>query len=223
VAPFDNVKVRKAIARAIDDQKLLQSIWGEYGTLIGSFVPPTDPWYVDLTNVDPYDPESATALLKEAGFATGFTFTLDTPDYDPHPIVAEFIKSELAKVGITVNINIITANEWYTKVYQAHDFQATLQEHVNHRDIVFYGNPDFYWGYNNPKVIELIKQSEAAASVEEQTAKLIEANKLIAEDAASDWLYLYPQIVVSSTSVTGYPVNGLNSQFFAYDIQKSAQ
>jgi peptide/nickel transport system substrate-binding protein len=223
VAPFDNVKVRKAIARAIDDKKLLQSIWGEYGTLIGSFVPPTDPWYVDLTNVDPYDPESAKALLKEAGLATGFTFTLDTPDYDPHPIVAEFIKSELAKVGITVNINIITANEWYTKVYKAHDFEATLQEHVNHRDIVFYGNPDFYWGYNNPKVIELIKQAEAAATVDEQTAKLTEANKLIAEDAASDWLYLYPQIVVSSTSVTGYPVNGLNSQFFAYDIQKSAQ
>ncbi|WP_375449849.1 ABC transporter substrate-binding protein [uncultured Devosia sp.] len=222
VAPFDNVKVRKAIARAIDDKKLLESIWGEYGTLIGSFVPPTDPWYVDLTAVDAYDPESAKALLAEAGYADGFTFTLDTPDYDPHPIVAEFIKSELAKVGITVEINIITANEWYTKVYQSLDFAATLQEHVNHRDIVFYGNPDFYWGYNNPKVIELIKQAEASATVEDQTANLVEANTLIAEDAASDWLYLYPQIVVSAASVTGYPVNGLNSQFFAYDIEKTA-
>ncbi|MHA6691964.1 ABC transporter substrate-binding protein [Devosia sp. A449] len=222
VAPFDNVKVRKAVARAIDNQKLLQSIWGDYGTLIGSFVPPTDPWYVDLTGVDPYDPESAKALLAEAGYADGFTFKLDTPDYDPHPIVAEFIKSELAKVGITVEINIITANEWYTKVYQAHDFDATLQEHVNHRDIVFYGNPDFYWGYNNPAVIELIKQAEASAAVDEQTAKLTEANTLIAEDAASDWLYLYPQIVVSAASVTGYPVNGLNSQFFAYNIEKAA-
>jgi peptide/nickel transport system substrate-binding protein len=221
VAPFDNVKVRKAIARAIDDKKLLQSIWGEYGTLIGSFVPPTDPWYTDLTAVDAYDPESAKALLTEAGYPDGFTFKLDTPDYDPHPIVAEFIKSELAKVGVTVEINIITANEWYTKVYQSLDFAATLQEHVNHRDIVFYGNPDFYWGYNNPKVIELIKQSEASATVDEQTAKLLEANTLIAEDAASDWLYLYPQIVVSASSVTGYPVNGLNSQFFAYDIQKA--
>ena len=162
VAPFDNVQVRKAVARAIDDQKLLSSIWGDYGTLIGSMVPPTDPWYVDLTGVDAYDPESAKALLAEAGFPDGFTFTLDTPDYDPHPIVAEFIKSELAKIGVTVNINIITANEWYTKVYQAHDFEATLQEHVNHRDIVFYGNPDFYWGYNNPEVVELIKSSEAS-------------------------------------------------------------
>jgi len=223
VAPFDNVKVRKAVARAIDDQKLLQSIWGDYGSLIGSFVPPTDPWYVDLTAVDAYDPESAKALLAEAGFADGFSFTLDTPDYDPHPVVAEFIKSELAKVGITVDIRIITANEWYTKVYQAQDFQATLQEHVNHRDIVFYGNPDFYWGYDNPAVTELIKQSEAAASIDEQTEKLTEANKLIAEDAASDWLYLYPQIVVSASNVTGYPINGLNSQFYAANIQKAAQ
>src|SRR5690606_14824281 len=85
VAPFDNVKVRKALARAIDDQKLLKAVWGDYGTLIGSFVPPTDPWYVDLTKVDAYDPESAKELLKEAGYPDGFTFTIDTPNYDPHP------------------------------------------------------------------------------------------------------------------------------------------
>ena len=69
--------------------------------------------------------------------------------------------------------------------------------------------------------MKLIADAEAAASVDEQTAKLTEANKLIAEDAASNWLYLYPQIVVSAANVTGYPVNGLNSQFFAYDIKKS--
>lgn len=223
VEPFSNVKVRKAIARAIDKKKLLDSIWGGYGSLIGSFVPPTDPWYVDLTGVDPYDVDSAKALLAEAGHAEGFTFTLDTPNYDPHPIVAQFIKSELAKVGITVNINVITANEWYTKVYKAHDFQATLQEHVNHRDIVFYGNPDFYWGYNNPKVVDLIKSAETSGTVDEQTARLTEANQAIAEDAASSWLYLYPQIVISKASVSGYPVNGLNSQFFAYGIKKSAE
>lgn len=222
VEPFSNVKVRKAIARAVDKKKLLDSIWGGYGSLIGSFVPPTDPWYVDLTGVDPYDPASAKALLAEAGHADGFTFTLDTPNYDPHPIVAQFLKSELAKVGITVNINVITANEWYTKVYKAHDFQATLQEHVNHRDIVFYGNPDFYWGYNNPKVVDLIASAETSTTVDEQTAKLTDANKLIAEDAASSWLYLYPQIVISKANVSGYPVNGLNSQFFAYGIKKSA-
>ncbi|MCM5556353.1 ABC transporter substrate-binding protein [Pleomorphomonas sp. JP5] len=221
VAPFDNVKVRKALARAVDDKKLLEAVWGEYGTLIGSFVPPTDPWYVDLTQVDAYDPESAKALLAEAGYPDGFTFTIDTPNYDPHPLAAQFLQGELAKIGVKVNINVITANEWYTKIYKAHDFQATLQEHVNHRDIVFYGNPDFYWGYNNPKVVDLIKASEEAKTVDEQTEKLKEANVQIAEDAASNWLYLYPQIVVSKKSVSGYPLNGLNSQFFAYGIKKA--
>ncbi|CAI9399291.1 HTH-type transcriptional regulator SgrR [Pleomorphomonas sp. T1.2MG-36] len=221
VAPFDNVKVRKALARAVDDKKLLEAVWGEYGSLIGSFVPPTDPWYVDLTKVDAYDPEGAKALLAEAGYPDGFTFTIDTPNYDPHPLAAQFLQGELAKIGVKVNINVITANEWYTKIYKAHDFQATLQEHVNHRDIVFYGNPDFYWGYNNPKVVDLIKASEEAKTVDEQTEKLKEANIQIAEDAASNWLYLYPQIVVSKKSVSGYPLNGLNSQFFAYGIKKA--
>lgn len=221
VAPFDNIQVRKALARATDKARLLNSIWGDYGTLIGSFVPPTDPWYVDLTGVDAYDVEGAKALLAEAGYPDGFEFTLDTPDYDPHPIVAQFLQTEYAKIGVTVNINVITANEWYTKVYQSHDFQATLQEHVNHRDIVFYGNPDFYWGYNNPDVVKLVADAEAAGSEDEQTDKLRQANELIAEDAASNWLYLYPQIVVSAANVSGYPVNGLNSQFYAYDIEKS--
>lgn len=221
VAPFDNVKVRKALARAIDKQKLLEAIWGDRGMVLGSFVPPTDAWYEDLTGVDAYDPESAKALLAEAGLPDGFTFTLETPNYDPHPITAEFIRAELAKIGVTVNINIITANEWYTKVYQARDFQATLQEHVNHRDIVFYGNPDFYWGYDNPAVTTLINEAEAAATEDDQTAKLREANRIIAEDAASNWFFLYPQIVVSQANVTGYPVNGLNSQFFLRGIEKS--
>ena len=220
IEPFDNVQVRKALARAIDKERLLASIWGDYGMLIGSFVPPTDPWYVDLTGTDPYDPDSARQLLEEAGYGDGFAFTLDTPNYDPHPLVAQFVQNELARIGVSVDINIITANEWYTKIYQAQSFEATLQEHVNHRDIVFYGNPDFYWGYSNPEVIELIAAAETSETVGEQVEKLTRANRIIAEEAASNWLYLYPQIVISSANVSGYPINGLNSQFFAYDIEK---
>jgi peptide/nickel transport system substrate-binding protein len=220
VAPFDNVLVRKAITSAIDNKKLLSSIWGKYGTLIGSMVPPTDPWYEDLTKVNPYDPTLAKKELADAGLPGGFTFTLDTPNYDPHPAAAEFIKSELAKVGVTVNINVITADEWYTKVYKARDFTATLQEHVNDRDVVWYGNPDFYWGYNNPQVTEWVTQAEQSTTTDEQTALLKKVNTQIAQDAASDWLYLYPQIVVASSKLSGYPLNGLNSQFYAYDIVK---
>jgi len=220
VAPFDQVEVRKAIYSAIDRAKLLNAIWGDKGTLIGSMVPPTDPWYIDLVDENPYDPELSAQLLADAGYPDGFEFTLDTPTYDPHPVVAEFIKSELAKIGVTVDINPITADEWYTKVFQKHDYEATLQEHVNDRDVVWYGDPDFYWGYDNPQVTAWIAEAEQATSVEEQTAKLKLVNEQIAKDAASAWLYLYPQLVVASADVSGYPVNGLNSMFPAYDIVK---
>lgn len=220
VAPFNNVDVRKAVYSAIDTKKLLNSIWGKYGTLIGSMVPPSDPWYEDLTKVNPYDTALAKKELAAAGLPNGFTFTLDTPTYDPHPAVAEFLKSELAKVGITVNINSISADQWYTKVFKNHDFTATLQEHVNDRDVVWYGNPDFYWGYDNPQVTAWVNEAEQSTTTAEQTAKLKLVNQQIAKDAASAWLYLYPQIVVASSSVSGYPVNGLNSQFYAYDITK---
>lgn len=220
VEPFTDPLVRKAVYSAIDREKLLNSIWGDYGTLIGSMVPPTDPWYEDLTDVNPYDVELAKKELAEAGYADGFSFTLDTPSYDPHPAVAEFVQSELKKVGITVKINTISADEWYTKVFQDRDFEATLQEHVNDRDVVWYGNPDFYWGYDNPDVQKWVAEAEQAKTTDEQTALLKKVNEQIAEDAASAWLYLYPQIVVASSDVTGYPINGLNSQFYAYDIVK---
>jgi len=221
VAPFNKPLVRKAITSAIDNKKLLQSIWGDYGTLIGSMVPPTDPWYEDLTKVNPYDLTLARKELTDAGYPNGFTFRLDTPSYDPHPAAATFIKSELAKVGITVNINIITADQWYTQVYQKLDYAATMQEHVNDRDVVWYGNPNFYWGYNNPKVTDLINKAEQSSTTTEQADLLKQANRIIVNEAASDWIYLYPQIVVASTTVSGYPINGLNSQFYAFGITKN--
>ncbi|MDR2509803.1 MAG: ABC transporter substrate-binding protein [Spirochaetaceae bacterium] len=220
--PFNSVLARKAVYSAIDRAKLLNAIWGKYGTLIGSMVPPTDPWYdAALVNENPYDAGLAKTLLAEAGYPDGFAFTLETPAYDPHPAVAEFIQSELAKVGITVSINSITADEWYSKVFREKNFEATLQEHVNDRDVVWYGNPNFYWGYKNAEVTRLVDEAESSATPEEQKEKLLQVNRIIAKEAASAWLYLYPQIIVASAKLSGYPVNALNSQFFAYNIVKA--
>ena len=221
VTPFNKALVRKAITSAIDKKKLLQSIWGEYGTLLSSIMTPIDPGYEDLSTVNPYDPALAKRQLAKAGYSKGFTFTLDTPNDDPHPAAAAFIQSELAKVGITMKINIITTSQWFDKIYKKRDYTATIQNILSGRNISWYGNPDFFWGYSNPRVTNLINQSEQANTAKAQAALLKRANRLVAIDAASDWLYLYPLIVVSSSSLSGYPINGINSQFFVYNIVKN--
>jgi peptide/nickel transport system substrate-binding protein len=221
IAPFNDARVRKAVYSAIDREKLLDAIWDGRGQLIGSMVPPSEPWYIDLADNNPYDPALSEELLTEAGYADGFTFTIDTPDSGVHGTVAEFVKSELAKVGITAEINVITDDEWYQKVYTDKDFEATLQGHVNDRDINFYGNPDFYWGYDNADVQTWLSESEAAASVEEQTELITKVNQQISDDAASVWLYLNPQLRIAKKGVTGVPENGLNSLFYVYGIEKA--
>ncbi len=221
VAPFNKALVRKAATSAIDKAKLLSSIWGDYGTVLSSVMTPIDPGYEDLSSLNPYDVSLAKSELAKAGYPKGLTFTLDTPNDDPHPAAAAFIQSSLAQIGITMKINIITTSQWFDKIYKKRDYTATIQNVLSGRNIGWYANPDFFWQYNNPRVTALVSQSESANSLGAQAQLLKRANKLIVADAASDWLYLYPLIVVSSSSLSGYPVNGINSQFFVYNITKN--
>ena len=66
-APLTNLKLRQAIRTAIDHKALMDTCWAGRGKLIGSMVPPTDPWYEDLTGDSPYDLAKAKALLAESG------------------------------------------------------------------------------------------------------------------------------------------------------------
>ena len=76
---------------------------------------------------------------------------------------------------------------------------------MNDRDVVWYGDPDFYWGYDNAEVAAVGLGGRAGRRpTDEQTELLKKVNEQIAEDAASVWLYLYPQIVVASSDVSGY-------------------
>ena len=67
VAPFNDVRVRKAVMYAIDRKAVVDTAWSGYGTVIGAAVPPTDPYYEDLNGLYPHDPAKAKELLKEAG------------------------------------------------------------------------------------------------------------------------------------------------------------
>ncbi|MCB1376260.1 MAG: ABC transporter substrate-binding protein, partial [Rhodobacteraceae bacterium] len=61
--PFDDIRVRRAIAHAIDRQAIIDGAMFGYGTPIGSHFAPHSPAYEDLTAESAYDPELAKALL----------------------------------------------------------------------------------------------------------------------------------------------------------------
>ena len=77
--PFDKLKVRQAIAHAIDRKAIIDGAMFGFGTPIGSHFAPHNPAYVDLTGTYPLRPGKAKALLDEAGFADGFKATLKLP------------------------------------------------------------------------------------------------------------------------------------------------
>lgn len=221
VAPFDDVRVRQGLYRAIDRESILEAVWAGRGEVVGSMVPPTDPWFVDVADTHAYDPESARQLLGEAG-VEDLTITLDYVAGDTEETIAQLLQSDLADVGVTLELNPIDDATWYERIYTNHDFETTLMGHVNPRDMLWYANPDFYWGYDSAEVQQLVADSERAGSEEEQAELLSQANVLMAEEAASAWLYLEPQIRVAAAGVTGFPVDQVTESFYVADITRES-
>lgn len=128
--PFDDVRVRRAIAHAINRQEVIDGAMFGYGVPIGSHFAPHRAGYVDLTGLYPHDPERARALLAEAGYPDGFEATLRLPP----PVYArrggEIIAAQLAAVGIRVQIEPIEWAQWLEQVFRGHDFDMTIVSHV---------------------------------------------------------------------------------------------
>lgn len=205
--PLANVKVRQAISYAIDRKALLETVWNGKGTLIGSMVPPTDPWYEDLSNVYPYDVAKAKELLAASGVSGPITLRLRVPNLAYATSSAQFIASSLKEVGIQVTVDTLEfPARWLDQVYAKGDYDMTIVAHVEPRDIVNYANPAYYWHYRNPEFAKLVEEADAGTP-EVQVAKLKQAAKLLSTDAASVWLFLLPNLIVTKTGITGVNKN----------------
>ena len=101
--PLSNVKVRQAIAKAIDKDNLLLLNNGR-GTKAGCIYPPQLTSFDAACDPYPRDVEGAKALLAEAGFKDGFSTTLYTDTQDLSKTMSESMIQDLADIGIKVEL-----------------------------------------------------------------------------------------------------------------------
>ena len=217
---FKDKRVRQAIRLGIDHKALLDTCWAGKGTLVGSFVPPTDPWYEDLTGVTPYDKAKATGLLTEAG-KTGATLRLRVPNLPYATSCGQVVKSQLEAVGFKVTLDSLEfPATWLAQVFKGGDFDMSIVAHVEPRDMPnVFGNPDYYTKYGTPEIKALLKAADEG-SAEDQVANMKKAARLIAEDAAGDVLFVLPNLMVADKGITGLPKNAIG---VAFDLSKLAK
>ncbi|PIE20204.1 MAG: ABC transporter substrate-binding protein [Arachnia propionica] len=210
---LQELRVRQAINHAIDRKALVAAVWGGKGQLIGSMVPPTDPWYTDLADTYPYDPARAKQLLAEAGYADGLQLRLRVPTLPYGPSAGRFVATQLEEVGIDVVLDELEfPARWLDLVYTAGDYDLTIVAHVEPRDIVKFAEPEYYWHYDNPEFAKLIGQADSADA--ESYVKLMgQASAMLAEDAAADWLFLLPNLIITTKQVGGIEANATNLSF----------
>ena len=205
--PFDDVKVREALAHAIDRQAIIDGAMFGYGTPIGTHFAPHNPAYVDHTGMSNYDPEKAKALLAEAGFADGFETTLFLPPPSYARRGGEIIAAQLAQVGIKAEITNVEWAQWLESVFKGKNFGLTIVSHTEPMDIGIYANPEYYFQYDNPTFQELMTKLNATTDPDMRTSMLGEAQKIISEDYVNGYLFQLAALSVAKADVQGLWAN----------------
>jgi peptide/nickel transport system substrate-binding protein len=208
-APFDDVRVRQAVLYALDEQAVLDTAWNGYGSLVATYATPTDPYYEDLNDVYPYDPEKAKELLKEAGQENlDITFTVPTRPYAQ--AVSEIVVSQLKDVGINATIKSAEFPAvWLDEVFTKHDYQMTTVLAVEARDILtVFNDPDYYIGYDNSKIAPIAAEADTADEAGYIDGMQQFARQIV-DDAASGVLFLFPNITVAKAGLQGMPENAI--------------
>jgi peptide/nickel transport system substrate-binding protein len=201
--PLDDLKVRQAIAYAIDRKAIIDGAMNGLGTPIGSHLTPNDPGYIDLTGMYPHDPAKAKALLKEAGVATPIELSLILPPPQYARQGGEIIAAQLAEVGINAKIQDVEWAQWLSGVYKDKNYDLTIVSHVEPLDIGIYANPNYYFQYDSSAFQEIYKKVTTAPNLDAYKSALGEAQKKLAEDSVNAFLFQLPNVVVADAKIKG--------------------
>ena len=202
-APFDDVRVRRAIAHAINRQEFIDGAYFGYGKAIGSHFAPHHPAYVDLTGLYAHDVDRAKALLAEAGFPNGFKATLKLPPPTYARRGGEVIAAQLARVGIEVEIIPVEWAQWLEQVFRGDDFDLTIVSHTEPLDIGIYVRDGYYFHYDSAALRSVIDELDRTSDQQARYALLGQAQRIVAEDAVNGFIFQLPKLGVWKKGLVG--------------------
>ena len=214
IAPFNDRRVREAVAYAINVQALQRGVLSGVGQLGGGFESPVIGGAKEIPP-RPYDPAKARKLLAEANLANGFTtsFYVPTGRYLMDRQLGEAIQAQLGEVGIKVKIE---SPEWgaFTNIVDQKkapmflmgkgsptgdlDFTLTLTAMSNGRMNSF--------ALNNPELDKLILEQRGAVEPEKRRALLARAQDLIFEEVPAVVLFYEDQLFAARANVHGVAI-----------------
>jgi len=245
VKPLDDVRVRRAIAHAIDKQEILDAFYGGVGEPATTFLPEgLSEFRPD--NIDPYEynPDRARELLAEANLPDGFD-TMTLPDgqevplelwympvsrpYYPTPQpIAETFQAQLADVGI--NVRLVT-EDWgvYIDNWEAGKKHGLVMlgwtgDYLDPNNFLFThfgpGN-EVEAGYKKEEVWNLLRQAAAATNEAEAIRLFHEAGRIINEDIPRIPIVHAPPVNAAKQGLEGWiPAPTGGESFAPVFIQK---
>lgn len=203
--PFDDVRVRRAMAHAIDRSALIKGAMSGYGMPIGSHMDPGNPYYIDLTSAYPYNPSKAKQLLAEAGYPNGFEAVIKLPERFAYARrTGEIVTDMLSQVGIRLKIELTEWGQWIDRVFKNADFDLTVIGHSEPFDIDIYANPKYYFRYDNPKFQETLKKAEMEPDPKLRRDLYVALQKMITEDAVNGFLFVMPSLPTMKKEVMNW-------------------
>jgi peptide/nickel transport system substrate-binding protein len=206
-APFDNLKVRQAIAHALDRPAIITAGSSGLGVPIGSHFSPANSAYIDLTGTYPHDVEKAKALLKEAGFENGFKATLKLPPPGYARDGGQVIAANLREIGIELEIIPVEWAQWLEQVFKGKDYDLSIVSHTEPNDIGIYARKDYYFQYDNPAFDKIIADLDVTSDDAKRAELFKAAQKILADDAVNGWLFELPKIGVWDKKLEGLWAN----------------
>ena len=202
--PLDDVRVRRALYAAIDRKEMIAGAADGYGLPIGSYYVPGAPGYIDTTGLNPHDPARARQLLAEAGVKAPLELTVTLPPTAYARQGGEVLAAQLAKVGVVCKLQNVEWAQWLANTYGgAHNYDLSIVSHVEPFDLGNNAKADYYWGYQSPEFSRLYDRIRTSPTAAQRNPLLGDAQKLLARDVASLYLYQPQWVTVARRGLAG--------------------